>query len=93
MKNKRNYFFCPICHQIFSCNLQCQVKKRIICICSDCLKKEAIDLGLTVDVAEDIVKELKGICKIRRAKSEKEAALLRLRMELEGIKVFKRKRV
>ncbi len=93
MKSKRNYFYCPVCNQVFSCNLQGQEKKRIICICSDCLTKGAIDLGLSVDDAEKIIKDLKGICEIKRAKNKKEVALLRLRIKLEGIKVFKRLRL
>jgi len=93
MKNKRHYFVCPICQKVYSCNLQCKEKKRIVCLCSDCLKKGAIDLGLSVDMAEDIVKGLKGICEIKELTDKKEAALLRLRIKLEGIKVFKRTRL
>ncbi|RLF45247.1 MAG: hypothetical protein DRN29_07085 [Thermoplasmata archaeon] len=82
-----------MCNQVFSCNLHCQEKKRIICICSDCLKKGAMDLGLSEDAAEKVVKDVKGLCEIKRATDEKEAALLRLRMALEGIKTFKRTRL
>jgi len=87
----RNYFICLICKRVYSCNLFCSPSKKPIdsCVCEDCLRKSALELGMSKEAVQDLIQNVKKPCEVKRA-SKKMSALIKLKFKLEGKKVENR---